>query len=92
MKTEPSEPEIQHAIQLLREVSNWEGGMAVVPIDKQCAWDHGDGPCGMCLSNVCILLQVDEKEDVRPWVDAVAFCSWHTRCMQAGLERWRKLQ
>jgi hypothetical protein len=84
----PTEIEIYHAIELLREAENWTGKLAAVPIDPVCLWDDGSGPCGELLSNICILLQ--EKGNAHS-VDAVAFCEHHTKCMQEGLRRWRTM-
>lgn len=87
----PSDREIEHAIRLLREVPSWEGAMAAIPIDSRCRWDDGSGPCDMCLHYCCVLLQEIENQK-RPHVHLIALCSWHARCLQAGLKRWRTLQ
>jgi len=88
MEIAPTEPEVEHAMSLLREVSSWDGKMAVVPVDPLCLWDAGDGPCGEHLEGACVLLQ--EEAGGRA-AHVLVLCGYHAACMTAGLAKWRTL-
>ena len=82
---DPTETEIKHAIGLLRALPpGWKGPMAIIPVDPECRWDDGSGPCGEPLDSVSILLYEESAE-------AVAFCKHHIDCLKSGLDRWRAM-
>lgn len=86
--TEPTKREITRGVTLLREAYedlNWEGPIAVIPVDEVCKWDHGDGPCERPLKNAIVLLCKGKKG-----VHVVAYCSHHTKCMEAATKAWRE--
>ena len=89
MKTDPTEPEIAHAISLLRGVPVWDGRMAVIPIDPLCLWQEKDqDPCGQFHREACVVLQ---EEDGCFSAHVLVLCDRHAKCMEAGLTRWREM-
>ena len=82
---DPSEKEIGHALSLLRESDDWEGRYTVVPIDKVCRWNDGDGHCNEPLYNAVVLL-CDDKS-----VEVVGLCKHHCVCMETAIKKWREL-
>ena len=54
----PTEDEIQHGMTLLRDTQNWEGHVAVVPVDPVCRWNPNGGNtvCGDPVQNAVVLL------------------------------------
>jgi hypothetical protein len=88
MKTAPTDPEINHAISLLREVPSWDGRIAIIPIDPICLWDAGEGPCGEHLEEASVLLQEEEGSYC---AHVLVLCKHHAQCMEAGVTKWRTL-
>ena len=82
---DPTEKEITHAFTLLRESNDWEGRFASLPIDANCKWDDGDGPCLKDLYNVIALLCENES------VEVLGLCEHHSVCMEAAIKKWRKM-
>ncbi len=86
--TEPSETDIDQAISLLQEVPSWDGRMAVIPVDPLCFWEDGGTVCGEHLEEACVLLQ---EEDGSFCAHVLVLCTYHAKCMEAGLAKWRTL-
>ena len=87
MSTEPTEAEIEHGITLLRDTTQWEGHVAVVPIDSVCKWSPPDtDPCGKPLEDAVVLLTVGGKT-----AQVIAFCHHHANCMAEAVQKWRTM-
>ena len=88
MEIDPTEPEIDHAISLLREVPSWDGRMAVIPVDPLCFWESSGTVCGEHVEEACVLLQ---EEDGSYCAHVLVLCAYHSKCMESGLLKRRTL-
>jgi hypothetical protein len=83
--TDPTEKEISHGLSLLRELEDWEGSYTVVPIDKVCRWNSGDGHCNEPLYNAVVLLCNDKG------VHLLGLCKHHSACMVSAIKTYREM-
>ena len=87
---DPTDSEIEHGVELLREASadtDWAGGVALIPIDEVCKVKTGGGArCGAPVRNALVLPFRDLEG-----CHVIALCDHHTICLQAAVERWREL-
>ncbi len=84
-----SEPEIEHAVKLLQEISDtgtWEGGIAFVQIDEVCRVRHPSGRCMRPVYDAVVLLH---KERDKP-CHVIAVCEHHAEIMKEAVKRWRE--
>lgn len=77
--------EHEHALSLLRELKDWTGLRAIVPIDAVCRFGKGTERCNAPLRNVVVFQSETECK-------VIALCNQHTNVMDKAIELWRAMQ
>jgi hypothetical protein len=82
MTKQEDDPEIEHALGLIREVEGWDGMYTLVPVDHVCRFGNEGEECNKPLHDAVVLRHEDE-------VSLLLLCEHHSGVMERALEHWR---